>query len=52
MEISEHEPQYFAAVKDLTNEQLTTFTADDLKEVRVGTSAYGLHLFGKVLLPE
>ncbi|CAG8977920.1 hypothetical protein HYALB_00001800 [Hymenoscyphus albidus] len=24
----------------------------DLKEVRVATSAYGLHLFGKVLLPE
>lgn len=26
--------------------------ADNLEEVRVGTSAYGLHIFGKVLLPE
>jgi len=25
---------------------------DDLKEVRVGESAYGTHLFGKVLLPD
>jgi hypothetical protein len=27
-------------------------TASDLKEVRVATSAYGMHLFGKVLIPE
>jgi len=47
-----HEPQYFAPVSDLSNEQLTNFSANDLKEVRVATSAYGMHLFGKVLLPE
>lgn len=27
-------------------------TASDLKEVRVATSAYGKHLFGKVNLPD
>jgi hypothetical protein len=26
--------------------------ADDLKEVRLATSAYGIHLLGKVLLPD
>jgi hypothetical protein len=26
--------------------------ADDLKEVRLATSAYGMHLLGKVLLPD
>ena len=26
--------------------------ADDLEEVRLATSAYGVHLFGKVLLPD
>ncbi|KAH6678149.1 hypothetical protein B0J14DRAFT_316129 [Halenospora varia] len=51
-ETAKHEPQYFYAVRNLTNEQLTSFSADDLKEVRIATSAYGLHLFGKVLLPE
>jgi hypothetical protein len=25
--------------------------AHDLKEVRIATSAYGIHLFGKVLIP-
>lgn len=29
-----------------------TSLADDLKEVRVAQSAYGLHLLGKVLLPD
>lgn len=51
-EYNKHEPAYFHAVKNLSDEQLTTFSSDDLKEVRVGTSAYGMHLFGKVLLPE
>ncbi|CAG8955971.1 hypothetical protein HYFRA_00008826 [Hymenoscyphus fraxineus] len=51
-ETTKHEPQYFQAVSNLSNEQLTTFSSSDLKEVRVATSAYGLHLFGKVLLPE
>ncbi|CAL3963596.1 unnamed protein product [Diplocarpon coronariae] len=51
-EMTKHEPEYFAAVKNLSDKQLTTFSSDDLKEVRVASSAYGLHLFGKVLLPE
>ncbi|KAL3420711.1 hypothetical protein PVAG01_07156 [Phlyctema vagabunda] len=48
----EHEPEYFKAVASLSDKELTNFTADDLKEVRVATSAYGLHLFGKVELAE
>ncbi|KAI9050749.1 hypothetical protein LZ554_004868 [Drepanopeziza brunnea f. sp. 'monogermtubi'] len=51
-EMTKHEPEYFAAVKNMSDKQLTTFSSDDLKEVRIATSAYGLHLFGKVLLPE
>ncbi|KAG4412034.1 hypothetical protein IFR04_014826 [Cadophora malorum] len=51
-ETDKHEPEYFAAVKNLSNEQLTNFSSDDLKEVRVAQSAYGLHLLGKVLLPD
>jgi hypothetical protein len=47
-----HEPEYFQAVKHLSNHQLTNFSADDLEEVRLGTSAYGLHLLGKVLIPD
>lgn len=50
-ESSEHEPEYFAAVSSLSNDDLTSFTASDLESVRVGTTAYGLHLFGKVALP-
>jgi len=49
---NKHEPAYFAAVKNLSDKQLTNFSADDLKEVRLASSAYGMHLFGKVLLPE
>ncbi|CZT48045.1 uncharacterized protein RSE6_08694 [Rhynchosporium secalis] len=48
-EHDKHEPEYFAAVKHLSNEQLTNFSADNLKEVRVAQTAYGLHLLGKVL---
>jgi len=51
-DMSKHEPEYFSAVDDLTDEQLTDFSAEDLVLVRVATSAYGLHLFGKVLLPD
>jgi len=68
-ETNKHEPEYFAAVRNLSDKQLTNFSgiprspigidchlltraADDLKEVRVATSAYGLHLFGKVLIPD
>jgi hypothetical protein len=48
---TEHEPEYFRAVKDLSDHDLASFSADDLESVRVATSAYGLHLFGKVKIP-
>ncbi|PQE33798.1 hypothetical protein CJF32_00011197 [Rutstroemia sp. NJR-2017a WRK4] len=51
-ETDKHEPQYFQAVAHLSNQQLANFSSADLKSVRIATSAYGLHLFGKVLLPE
>jgi len=51
-ETNKHEPEYFHRVKNLSDKQLTNFSADDLKEVRVAISAYGMHLFGKVLLPD
>ncbi|KAH8730822.1 hypothetical protein GQ44DRAFT_767995 [Phaeosphaeriaceae sp. PMI808] len=46
-----HEPEYFRAVKDLSNSDLVSFSCKDLESVRVASSAYGLHLFGKVRLP-
>ncbi|KAH7083167.1 hypothetical protein BKA63DRAFT_403431 [Paraphoma chrysanthemicola] len=46
-----HEPEYFRAVADLSDHDLASFTANDLESVRVATSAYGLHLFGKVRVP-
>jgi hypothetical protein len=49
--LPEHEPEYFRAVKHLSDADLVSFTADDLESVRVAITAYGLHLFGKVRLP-
>ncbi|KAI0484743.1 hypothetical protein GGR56DRAFT_615220 [Xylariaceae sp. FL0804] len=46
-----HEPEYFAAVQDLSDADLTAFSASDLNVVRTAMSAYGLHLFGKVRIP-
>ncbi|KAI0111532.1 hypothetical protein F4814DRAFT_450209 [Daldinia grandis] len=46
-----HEPEYFAPVQALSDFDLTAFSSSDLAEVRVGISAYGLHLFGKQRLP-
>ncbi|KAI1807336.1 hypothetical protein F4811DRAFT_506572 [Daldinia bambusicola] len=46
-----HEPEYFAPVQSLSDTDLTSFSPSDLSAVRVGTSAYGLHLFGKLRLP-
>lgn len=48
---AEHEPEYFRAVQHVSDSDLTSFTARDLQSVRVATSAYGLHLFGKLRLP-
>ncbi|KAK3330271.1 hypothetical protein B0H66DRAFT_527633 [Apodospora peruviana] len=47
-----HEPEYFAAVEHLSDAQLASFGADDFQEVRVAVSAYGIHLFGKVRIPD
>ncbi|KAF2628937.1 hypothetical protein BU25DRAFT_409433 [Macroventuria anomochaeta] len=46
-----HEPEYFRAVKHVSDPDLTSFTVRDLGSVRVAISAYGLHLFGKIRLP-
>jgi len=51
-ETNKHEPEYFNAVRHLSDKQLANFSSDDLKEVRIASSAYGMHLFGKVLLPD
>ncbi|KAI9644453.1 hypothetical protein NHQ30_006474 [Ciborinia camelliae] len=51
-ETNKHEPQYFAPISHLSDHTLTSFDSRSLKSVRVATSAYGLHLLGKVLLPE
>jgi len=48
---TEHEPQYFRAVHAVNDNDLVAFSANHLDSVRVATSAYGLHLFGKVKLP-
>ncbi|KAL1883858.1 hypothetical protein VTK73DRAFT_7646 [Phialemonium thermophilum] len=48
---NKHEPEYFAAVSDLSDSDLTSFTDADFDLVRVATSAYGLHLLGRVRLP-
>lgn len=44
----EHEPEFFSKVAHLSDHELTAFTTNDLKLVRVAESAYGLHIFGKV----
>jgi len=51
-DMNKHEPAYFAAVDSLTDQQLTDFSSEDLVLVRVAKSAYGLHLLGKVVLPD
>jgi len=51
-DMSKHEPAYFAAVQHLSDAQLTNFSSKDLVLVRIAKSAYGLHLLGKVELPE
>jgi hypothetical protein len=48
---TEHEPEYFRAVQDVSDSDLASFSASNLESVRVASSAYGLHLFGKVRIP-
>jgi len=50
-EHDKHEPEYFLAVKDLSNADLASFDSSNLESVRAGSSAYGLHIFGKVKIP-
>lgn len=47
----EHEPEYFQAVKSLSDGDLTSFSASDIDSVRVANSAYGLHIFAKIRIP-
>lgn len=35
----------------LSNDDLTGFTLENFEEVRVGMSAYGYHLFGRLRIP-
>ncbi|APA14925.1 hypothetical protein SS1G_14386 [Sclerotinia sclerotiorum 1980 UF-70] len=51
-ETDKHEPQYFAPISHVSDHTLTSFDSSSLKSVRVANSAYGLHLLGKVLIPE
>lgn len=46
-----HEKEYFQAVAHLSDHELTGFGVEDFDQVRVGTSAYGYHLFGRVKIP-
>ncbi|OCL11115.1 hypothetical protein AOQ84DRAFT_336389 [Glonium stellatum] len=49
---NKHETEYFRLVSQLSDHELTSITLpDDLELVRVGASAYGLHLFGKLRIP-
>ncbi|KAM0245022.1 hypothetical protein ACHAP5_005694 [Fusarium lateritium] len=48
---NKHEPEYFAATGDLSDQELVGFSEDDFESVRVATSAYGIHLFGKARIP-
>jgi hypothetical protein len=46
-----HEPSYFEAVKDLSDQELASFDASDLVAVRAGKVAYGVIIFGKLAIP-
>ncbi|TLD34617.1 heterokaryon incompatibility protein-domain-containing protein [Venturia nashicola] len=45
-----HEPEYFASVKSLSDQELTSFDESDIVAVRAGRVAYGIIVFGKVRL--
>ncbi|KAF9767916.1 hypothetical protein IL306_014856 [Fusarium sp. DS 682] len=47
---NKHEPEYFAAA-NLSDQDLVGFGVEDFEAVRVATSAYGIHLFGKLRIP-
>jgi hypothetical protein len=45
-----HEPQMYANVKDISDEDLTSFTGSDLVAVRTASTSYGTLIFGKIQL--
>jgi hypothetical protein len=47
-----HEPEYFAAVSSLSDDELTAFDEKDLVAVRAGRVAYGVIIFGKVKIKQ
>ncbi|KAI0965652.1 hypothetical protein F4678DRAFT_467333 [Xylaria arbuscula] len=49
-----HEPEYFAPVQHLPDTALTSFSvhSGDLTTVRAAQSAYGIHLLGKIRIPD
>lgn len=47
-----HEPEYFSAVADLSDDDLSSFDESDLVAVRAGRVAYGMIVFGKVKIPK
>ncbi|KAF8477195.1 hypothetical protein BDZ91DRAFT_778335 [Kalaharituber pfeilii] len=49
---AKHDKDYFASVAELSDAELVDFDVGSLEEVRVGSSFYGLHIFGKVRLPK
>lgn len=50
-EHDKHEKEYFQAVAHLSDHDLTGFSLENFEEVRVGMSAYGYHLFGRLRIP-
>ncbi|KAL2207386.1 hypothetical protein CC79DRAFT_1321484 [Sarocladium strictum] len=50
-ERNKHEPEYFAAIESLSDDQLADFSTKDITTVRVGKTAYGIHLFAALRLP-
>lgn len=48
---SKHDAHYFDAVSHLSDTELVQFDEKSLESVRVGQTAYGIHIFGKVRLP-
>ncbi|ROV91825.1 hypothetical protein VSDG_06507 [Cytospora chrysosperma] len=50
-EHDKHEKEYFQAVDHLSDHDLADFSLENLEEVRVGSTAYGYHLFGRIRIP-
>ncbi|KAL9935738.1 hypothetical protein V8E36_005315 [Tilletia maclaganii] len=47
-----HEPRMWAAVKDLSDEQLSSWSTErDLVGIRAGAVSYGVIIFGRIRIP-